>query len=111
METAISEVDNATDGYAAYFMINCAHPDHFAKALRDAPWMHRIKGIVANASRCGHAELNEAQELDDGDPKELGEQLSEIRHKFPHIRVLGGCCGTDMRHMKEIAEAVTARFG
>lgn len=107
LETAITEVDNATDGYTSYFMINCAHPDHFDTALADGPWMQRIKGIVANASRCSHAELDEAEELDDGNPRELGLQLSEIRRRFPHINVLGGCCGTDMRHMQEIAEAST----
>ncbi|MEP1208433.1 MAG: homocysteine S-methyltransferase family protein [Rhizobiaceae bacterium] len=109
LETAITEVDDATDGYASYFMINCAHPDHFDAALNDGPWMKRIKGIVANASRCSHAELDEAEELDDGNPRELGFQLSEIRRRFPHINVLGGCCGTDMRHMQEIAEASAAQ--
>ena len=108
LETAITEVDEATEGYAAYFMINCAHPNHFEQVLADGPWMRRIKGIVANASRCSHAELDEAQELDDGDPNELGMQLSQIRHRFPHIQVLGGCCGTDMRHMEQIAEVSTA---
>lgn len=108
LETAITEVDDATDGYTSYFMINCAHPDHFDEALTDGPWMKRIKGIVANASRCSHAELDEAEELDDGNPLELGFQLSEIRRRFPHINVLGGCCGTDMRHMHEIAEACAA---
>ncbi|MGB0507065.1 MAG: homocysteine S-methyltransferase family protein [Pikeienuella sp.] len=107
LETAITDVDEATDGYASYFMVNCAHPDHFDFALKDGPWMKRIKGIVANASRCSHAELDEAVELDDGNPRELGNQLSEIRRRFPHINVLGGCCGTDMRHMQEIAEAST----
>ncbi|MCP3972792.1 MAG: homocysteine S-methyltransferase [Rhodobacteraceae bacterium] len=108
LEAAISEVDAATDGYAAYFMINCAHPDHFKSVLADTPWMKRVQGIVANASRCSHAELDEAEELDDGDPTELAEQLSGIRRQFPHIRVLGGCCGTDMRHMAKIAEASVA---
>jgi len=103
LEDAISEVDAATDGYSSYFMINCAHPEHFTSVLEDAPWMHRIKGIVANASRCSHAELDEAEELDDGNPAELGKQLSDIRRRFPHIQVLGGCCGTDMRHMAQIA--------
>ncbi|MDG1430881.1 MAG: homocysteine S-methyltransferase family protein [Paracoccaceae bacterium] len=107
LETAITEVDDATDGYTPYFMINCAHPDHFDTALTDGPWMKRIKGIIANASRCSHTELDEAEELDDGNPRELGFQLSEIRRRFPHISVLGGCCGTDMRHMQEIAEAST----
>ncbi|WP_137701995.1 homocysteine S-methyltransferase family protein [Marimonas lutisalis] len=108
LEDAISEVDAATDGYAAYFMVNCAHPDHFNAVLNGEPWMQRIKGIVANASRCSHAELDEAEELDDGDPSELAEQLADIRQRFPHIRVLGGCCGTDMRHMAKIAAAANA---
>lgn len=107
LENAISEVDAATDGYAAYFMINCAHPDHFSSILADRPWMQRIKGVVANASNCSHAELDEAEELDDGNPDELAQQLAGIRRRFPHIRVLGGCCGTDMRHMTKIAEAAT----
>lgn len=105
LEDAVSQVDAATDGYAAYFMINCAHPDHFKTVLEDRPWMQRVRGIVANASRCSHAELDEAEELDDGDPIELAQQLSEIRRMFPHIMVLGGCCGTDMRHMAKIANA------
>ena len=110
LETAITEVDEATDGYTAYFMINCAHPDHFSSILEGEPWMQRVKGIVANASRCSHSELDNADALDDGNPIELGKQLSDIRRRFPHIQVLGGCCGTDMRHMKEIANASSARL-
>ena len=104
MAEAIAQVDDATDGYAAYFMINCAHPDHFDSTLQDAPWMQRIKGIVANASRCSHAELDEAEELDDGNPAELGQQMAALKARFPHLQVLGGCCGTDMRHLSEIAQ-------
>jgi homocysteine S-methyltransferase len=105
LREAIEEVDAATDGYASYFMINCAHPDHFSDILSDEPWMQRLRGVMANASRCSHAELDEAEELDDGDPAELGQQLAEIQRKFPQISILGGCCGTDMRHLKEIAKA------
>ncbi|MEL6884077.1 MAG: homocysteine S-methyltransferase family protein [Pseudomonadota bacterium] len=105
LEDAISEVDAATESYAAYYMINCAHPEHFSGVLEGAPWMQRVGGIVANASRCSHAELDEAEELDDGNPTELGKQLSDIRRRFPQIQVLGGCCGTDMRHMKQIVSA------
>lgn len=107
LETAITEVDEATDGYATYFMINCAHPDHFRHVLSDCPWMQRITGLVVNASRCSHEELDEADQLDAGDPIDLGKTLSDIRKRFPHIQVLGGCCGTDMRHMNEIADAST----
>ena len=96
-------VDNSTEGYASYFMINCAHPDHFADVLVDGPWMRRVRGIVANASRCSHAELDNAEVLDAGDPIEFGGQLANLRQRFPHITVLGGCCGTDIRHMQSIA--------
>ena len=105
LEEAISQVDDATDGYVSYFMINCAHPQHFANTLEQAPWMLRVRGIVANASLCSHAELDEATELDDGDPVELGAQLAELRRQYPQLLVLGGCCGTDLRHMTQIAEA------
>lgn len=100
---AIEQIDALTQNAAAYFMINCAHPDHFARALTGTP---RLKGIVANASRCSHAELDDASSLDDGDPDELGRQIAELTSVFPALSVLGGCCGTDMRHMARIAEGV-----
>ncbi|WP_108813992.1 homocysteine S-methyltransferase family protein [Loktanella sp. Alg231-35] len=103
---AIEAVDAATEGYASYFMINCAHPDHIAGTLTGQAWMKRLRGVVANASRCSHAELDKAEVLDDGNPEELGQQLAEIHRKHPAIAVLGGCCGTDLRHMKQIAQAV-----
>ena len=105
LETAIYEVDSASNEYAAYFMVNCAHPDHFSSVLEDRPWMQRLRGIVANASRCCHAELDKAETLDAGNPVEFGKQLADLRRRFPQILVLGGCCGTDMRHMKQIARA------
>lgn len=105
---AIIEVDAATDGYAKYFMINCAHPDHFNEILKGEPWILRLKGVVANASRCSHAELDEAETLDDGNPEELGQQLAAINKKYPHINILGGCCGTDNRHMAQIARQASA---
>ncbi len=104
---ALDAVDAATDNYAEYFLINCAHPEHFLPNLDDGPWMERLAGVVANASRCSHAELDEAIELDDGDPKELGAYFSMIRNAYPQMRIFGGCCGTDMRHMREIAKATT----
>ena len=85
--------DNATNGSTSYFIINCAHPDHFTNVLVDADWMQRLKGVIVNASRCSHAELDGAEELDDGDPVELGNQVADIHKKFPQISVLGGCCG------------------
>ncbi|SHK13846.1 homocysteine S-methyltransferase [Shimia gijangensis] len=106
LRDAIEATDQATDGYASYFLVNCAHPDHFTGILTQESWMRRLKGVVANASRCSHAELDEAEELDAGNPLELGRQLAEIYTHHPNITILGGCCGTDMRHMRAIAQAV-----
>jgi len=109
LASAIRDVDEATDGMPAYYMINCAHPDHFGPALTpDQPWMQRVRGIRANASRCSHAELDNATELDSGDPEELGELYRALLSAFPQINVIGGCCGTDDRHIREIARACTA---
>jgi homocysteine S-methyltransferase len=97
---AIETVDRATSRFPAYYMINCAHPDHFREVLDgDAGWAQRVRGIRANASRKSHAELDDSTELDAGHPQELGEQYAELLLRFPRINVLGGCCGTDHRHV------------
>jgi S-methylmethionine-dependent homocysteine/selenocysteine methylase len=103
---AIAEVDAASDNYPAYFMINCAHPDHFAEVLEDAAWTRRIRGVRANASRRSHAELDEAPELDAGDPREFARQYRELVDRLPWLNVFGGCCGSDLRHVTEIARAL-----
>jgi S-methylmethionine-dependent homocysteine/selenocysteine methylase len=106
---AIAEVDTETDGAPAYFMINCAHPTHFEHVLVEGePWLGRLGGLRANASRKSHAELDESEELDDGDPVELGEQYGALRSRLPGVNVVGGCCGTDHRHVDEICRAWTA---
>jgi len=103
LEDAIKQVDAEADGGPAYYMVNCAHTDHFSGALADdAEWAHRIRALRANASRQSHAELDEAEELDDGDPKEFGELHRRLRDRFPQLNVFGGCCGTDHRHIQEI---------
>lgn len=106
LRDAIAKVDDATDGAVAYYMINCAHPDHFAATLDPrADWTSRIGGIRANASRRSHKELDESSDLDDGNPEELGTQYRELVARLPRLAVLGGCCGTDHRHVECIAAA------
>ncbi len=103
---AIAAVDAATDGYPAYYMINCAHPTHFDGVLdANAAWTARIGGVRANASCLSHAELDMMTELDIGDPDDLAARHRALVDRFPNIRVLGGCCGTDLRHVTAIAEA------
>ena len=106
LKEAIEEVDAATQNGPVYYMINCAHPTHFADALAlDEGWTDRIRGIRANASKLSHAELDEAEELDDGNPFELGSQHITLRNKLANLNILGGCCGTDHRHIEAIAGA------
>jgi homocysteine S-methyltransferase len=102
---AIEACDAATGGWPAYYMVNCAHPTHFRDALEGGGWLARIGGIRANASKMSHAELDEAPELDPGDPEELGRDYRELMARLPRLRVLGGCCGTDHRHIGAISRA------
>ncbi len=104
---AITEVDAATGRSAAYFMVNCAHPTHFAEAVSEvAPWTGRLRGIRANASRLSHAELEACTELDTGDPADLASHYAALRAgPLKHVTILGGCCGTDHRHIEQIAAA------
>jgi S-methylmethionine-dependent homocysteine/selenocysteine methylase len=104
---AIEQVDAETDGSPAYYMVNCAHPTHFAHVLDGAAALERVRGVRANASRKSHAELDEAEELDTGDPDELAAQVAALRGGLPRLSVFGGCCGTDHRHIAALAAAVS----
>ena len=111
LQSAIEQVDEATSGYPSYYMINCAHPTHFEHVLAEGgEWLNRLRGIRANASRKSHAELNESPDLDAGDPVELGNQYSLLKNRLPQLNVLGGCCGTDHRHLEQIAAACLPLF-
>ena len=112
LDEAIDTVDQATGGYPVHYMINCAHPTHFTAAVQPAPaWTERLGGLRANASRLSHAELDAMTVLDDGDPEDLAHQYVALRDTMPSLKVLGGCCGTDHRHVAAIASAWRAADG
>lgn len=109
LREAIESVDARATQAPAYYMINCAHPTHFAAELPvGAPWLLRIGGLRANASCRSHAELDESPDLDAGNPAELGRQYRQLREILPRLNVLGGCCGTDHRHLEAICECCLA---
>lgn len=104
---AIERVDAETDEYPAYYMINCAHPSHFDAVLGELGGkIGRVRGLRANASRRSHAELDASTDLDAGDPVELGGEYRALQRKMPALTVVGGCCGTDHRHVAAIAAAM-----
>ena len=111
LRSAIEEVDAKTDQYASYFAINCAHPAHFEDVVvADGDWIQRVRAVRANASRKSHAELNESPELDVGNPGELASDYRRLMNRLPRLNVMGGCCGTDVRHITCIAERCVPLF-
>ena len=106
--TAVEQLDAATDAGAAHLLVNCAHPDHVAPGLdADAPWAGRIAGLRVNSSRLSHAELDEAEELDEGDLPDLAATTRALVDVLPAVRIVGGCCGTDARHIAAMWEGWT----
>lgn len=107
LQDAIEKTDKATDGYATHFMINCAHPDHFLPVLQtDGEWKNRIMGIRANASAKSHTELDESTTLDAGDKCHLATKYQQLSALLPKLKVIGGCCGTDIMHLEEMRRAL-----
>lgn len=107
LQEAVEAVDAATGSAAAYYMLNCGHPTHFEQRL-EGDWCGRLRGLRCNASKRSHAELDSAPDLDAGDPVELGRQYRDLRQRLPQLTVLGGCCGTDYRHIEQISLACTS---
>jgi homocysteine S-methyltransferase len=103
---AVAEVDAETGAGPVYYGINCAHPSHFGPVLPSGAVGARVRSIRANASAKSHAELDASPVLDAGDPVELAADYLRLRTQHPSISILGGCCGTDARHVQAIADAV-----
>ncbi len=106
LREAVERVDQRAEQPPAYYMVNCAHPEHLHSALaEEGPWLSRLRGLRVNASRRSHAELDNSTELDAGHPEELGDDCIALARRLPAVNVLGGCCGTDARHVEAMARA------
>jgi S-methylmethionine-dependent homocysteine/selenocysteine methylase len=105
LKEAIEQVDRETGHVPIYYMVNCAHPTHFMDVLAGEPWTERIRAIRANSSKMSHAELDNAEKLDEGNPQEFGGEYLILRSKLPNLNILGGCCGTDHRHVESVCQA------
>ena len=109
LKDAVELVDEATGAAPAGYMVNCAHPSHFETSLPEGKWLSRITGVRANASRMSHAQLDAAEELDAGDPDDLAVRYRDLMRRLPALSLVGGCCGTDHRHIRAISEACLER--
>ena len=111
LQTAIEAIDTATGAFPAYYMLNCCHPSHFSHLLNPAfPWVQRIQGIQANSSMKSHAELANSTVLDSGEPLDLAQGMYRLKEGNGQLMVLGGCCGTDFRHIRLIAQLCSPLF-
>ncbi|MCR9111451.1 homocysteine S-methyltransferase family protein [Marivita sp. XM-24bin2] len=107
LREAIEAIEEKTNGAAAWYGTNCSHPEEFADALaEDGPWRERLRYVRPNAAKMDKIALCKLGHLEDGDPAELGRQMGEVARRFPRADILGGCCGTDERHLGEIAKNV-----
>ncbi len=105
LREAVEAVDRETGGRPRGYLVNCAHPTHVEAGLDEGAWLDRLTGLRANASTMSHAELDAAEELDDGDPVDLARRYRDLRDRLPALELLGGCCGTDHRHLRAISDA------
>jgi S-methylmethionine-dependent homocysteine/selenocysteine methylase len=97
LRTAIESADAAAA--ADWYGVNCAHPTHVRPALDGGPWQERLRYLRPNASTLSHAELDVMEELDEGDLDLLVSSTAELLALLPSVTTLGGCCGTDARHV------------
>ncbi len=99
--TSVADAVATVDAAARpdYYLLNCAHPSHVEAGLDDGPWRERVLGLRPNSSTLSHAELDEAEELDEGDLSELTAATDRLRPHLPNLSIVGGCCGTDARHV------------
>lgn len=95
-------------GYA----VNCVHPTIFdagmtALARRAPSLVRRVLSYQANTSARRPEELDGLAELETEVPDVLADMMLRVHQRF-HTPILGGCCGTDSRHLDSLARAYRA---
>lgn len=104
LSEAIIEIDQETgDDAPDFFLLNCSHPLEYEPAINNGDWIKRLRGVRPNASKMEKIALCKLGHIEDGDPVELGQQLSDLSNRFPHMDIFGGCCGTGASHLRQIA--------
>lgn len=99
---AVEYVDEQTQGYAEFYSLNCSHPDEFLPAISEGEWINRVRCFRPNAASMDKLSLCKLGHLEEGNPRELGGQMQQLHHQYPHLDIWGGCCGTSEEHLDQI---------
>jgi homocysteine S-methyltransferase len=111
LNEAIATIDAAVSPCPLAYMINCTHASVFRSAMRNeinsSPLVReRVIGLLANTAALSPEELDASPELVEEAPETFGSAVSAL-HGELGIKVLGGCCGTDQRHIDCLARQLT----
>ena len=107
LQKAVAQIDNETDQAPIFYMVNCVHPSVFMEAMStetgsDGNLSERVIGFQGNTSSKSPEELDNLPYLDTTAPEPFAELMLRI-HRTLGTRILGGCCGTDNRHVEMVA--------
>ncbi|MBW2409401.1 MAG: homocysteine S-methyltransferase family protein [Deltaproteobacteria bacterium] len=107
LQAAIEKIDAAVNPGPLFYQINCVHPAIFRKAIEQSePGFDRLLGLQANTSEKSPEELDGLGYLDTSEPEEFAESMLALHTHFG-LKIIGGCCGTDHRHIEEIAKRLS----
>ena len=111
LKKAIAGIDNAVSPRPLAFMGNCTHATFFKAALThpdNASDMvrERVVGLFANTAASTPEELNNCNALVEEDPAVFGKTVAEL-YRSLGMKILGGCCGTDQRHIDQLAKQLS----
>lgn len=113
LKEAIAAIDAQASPRPLAYLINCTHASIFRRALlhgeNSSPYVReRVVGLLANTASLSPEELNESAELVEEAPEVFGRMVAGL-HQELGMKVLGGCCGTDDRHINCLAEMLAQR--
>jgi len=108
---AVDRIDRAVSPPPCGYLVNCVHADVLAEGLQAADaqgaWKvlsGRLLGIQANTSRLSPEALDGRGELDTEAPGDFAAALITLHRRYG-LKILGGCCGSDHRHLEAVAQA------
>lgn len=111
---AIQYIDSVTENKPAIYMSNCIHPGILFQALsqpfnQTSLVKERFRGIQANTSPLSYVELDNSLELKCSDPETWADEMIRLS-EISDIKIWGGCCGTNNRHMECLVKRLVSRL-